>query len=350
VRGLVALGHDVCFFERDKSWYANNRDLQASMHGNVYLYANLSELKNSFAGLFESADLVMIGSYVPEGIELGQWALSIARGVTAFYDIDTPITLAKLETRECDYISRELIPRYDLYLSFTGGPTLRRLENEFGARRARPLYCSVDPLLYFPQPSEPRWDLGYMGTYSDDRQPSVDEFMLKPATQWSQARMVIAGAQYPESIQWPENVQRISHLAPSDHCSFYAQQRFTLNITRSEMKVAGYSPSVRLFEAAACGTPIISDSWEGIQEFFQPGTEILLAQSSTDVLRHIQNTSEQDRREIGMNARKRVLEHHTAMRRARELAEYGGEMLRNGCRTGRISNSEHEEARSLAPE
>jgi spore maturation protein CgeB len=350
VRGLVALGHDVSFFERDQSWYANNRDLQAPGYGNIYLYSSLSQLKDKFAEQFRNADLVLVGSYVPEGIDLGQWVISVARGATAFYDIDTPITLAKLAARECDYISRELVPRYDVYLSFTGGPTLRRLEKEFLARRARPLYCSVDPLLYSPLTSEPRWDLGYMGTYSTDRQPSVEEFVLQPARLCSQARMVIAGPQYPESIHWPENVERISHLAPADHCTFYAHQRFTLNITRSEMKTAGYSPSVRLFEAAACETPIISDNWPGLDEFFQPESEILLAKSASDVLLYMRDLPEENRKKIGLKARKRVLEHHTAIRRAEELAEYAGDILGTKTAVGQTVNSPRQEVGSWARE
>jgi spore maturation protein CgeB len=279
--------------------------------------------------------LVIVGSYVPEGIELGQWVVSTARGATAFYDIDTPITLAKLSGGQCDYVTRALISCYDAYLSFTGGATLQRIEKEFGARRARALYCSVDPLLYFPQTSEPQWDLGYMGTYSADRQPSVEKFVLDSARQWAPARMVIAGPQYPETIAWPENVERICHLAPAHHCSFYARQRFTLNITREEMKTAGYSPSVRLFEAAACGTPIISDTWEGLEEFFRPGEEILTARSSADVLRYIQDIPEKDRREIGLNARRRVLKEHTGMRRAAELVEYAKEILGDRASIGR---------------
>jgi spore maturation protein CgeB len=286
------------------------------------LYTSLAELKNKFAQRVRDADLVVVGSYVPEGIALGKWVTSIARGATAFYDLDTPVTLAKLARGESDYISRHLVCRYDLYLSFTGGPTLRRVQREFGARSARPLYCSVDPLLYFPQKSEPRWDLGYMGTYSADRQPGVDEFVLQAARHWSKARMVVAGPQYPDHICWPENVERIPHLAPGDHRGFYARQRFTLNVTRAEMRVAGYSPSVRLFEAAACGTPIISDTWRGLKEFFVPGREILTARSTNDILEYLRDIPEAERKEIGMNARRRVLQQHTAMHRAAELDRY----------------------------
>jgi spore maturation protein CgeB len=327
MRGLAALGHDVTFLEREKLWYANNRDLAAPSYGHVHLYTSLAEVKRKFAQRVRDADLVMVGSYVPEGIELGRWVTSTARGATAFYDLDTPVTLTKLARGESDYLSRDLVPRYDLYLSFTGGPTLRRVQRQFGAREARALYCSVDPMLYFPQKSQPQWDLGYMGTYSADRQPGVDEFVLQAARRWSKARMVVAGPQYPDHICWPQNVERIPHLAPGDHRDFYARQRFTLNVTRAEMRVAGYSPSVRLFEAAACGTPIISDTWRGLKDFFVPGTEILTARSATDVLEYLQDIPEMQRQEIGMNARRRVLQEHTALHRAAELDHYIAKVL-----------------------
>lgn len=327
MRGLAALGHEVWFFEREKLWYANNRDLAAPSYSHVHLYTSIAELKRRFSQRVRDADLVMVGSYVPDGVELGEWITSIARGVTAFYDLDTPVTLAKLAAGESEYLSRELVPRYDLYLSFTGGPTLRRVEKEFGARKARPLYCAVDPLLYFPQKSEAQWDLGYMGTYSADRQPAVNEFVLQPARRWTNACMVVAGPQYPDHIRWPVNVQRIPHLSPRDHRNFYARQRFTLNVTRAEMRAAGYSPSVRLFEAAACGTPIISDTWRGLKDFFVPGREVLTAGSANDILEYLQDIPESERKEIGMSARRRVLQQHTAMHRASELDRYVGEVL-----------------------
>ncbi len=217
------------------------------------------------------ADLVIVGSYVPDGVEVGRWAIATAQGVTAFYDIDTPVTLAKLERGDTEYLSPDLIRRYDMYLSFTGGPTLQRLERQYGSPMARALYCSVDPERYHPEPAEPRWDLGYLGTYSDDRQPTVDRLLVEPARAWGEGRFVVAGPQYPGSIVWPANVARIEHLPPADHSAFYNAQRFTLNVTRADMIAAGWSPSVRLFEAAACGTPIISDWWAGLDSLFDPG-------------------------------------------------------------------------------
>jgi spore maturation protein CgeB len=274
-----------------------------------------------------SADAVIVGSYVPEGVAVGGWVLENAGKATAFYDIDTPVTLAKLERGDREYLAPELIPHYGAYFSFTGGPTLERLEQEFGSPMARPLYCSFDPGLYYPEPAEVRWDLGYMGTYSEDRQPPLERLMLEPARLWDAGRFVVAGPQYPETIAWPANLQRIEHLPPAEHRRFYNQQRFTLNITRADMIRAGYSPSVRLFEAAACGIPIISDCWEGLDQFFEPGREILLARSPQDTLRCLRELSEPERRAIGARARARVLAAHTAAHRAAELEGYLEELL-----------------------
>jgi spore maturation protein CgeB len=290
------------------------------------LYASLEELQDRFAVEVRGADFVMVGSYVPEGVAVGEWATATARGATAFYDIDTPVTLAKLERGDLEYLAPELIPRYGAYLSFSGGPILRRIEQQYGSPMARPLYCSFDPELYFPEAQEPVWDLGYMGTYSDDRQPPLEQLMLEPARRWSKGRFVVAGPQYPQSIDWPANTERIEHLPPAEHRAFYNQQRFTLNITRADMIRAGYSPSVRLFEAAACATPIISDYWDGLDSFFRFGEEILVARSPEDTLRFLRETSETERQAIGRRSRERVLREHTAAHRAAELEAYALEL------------------------
>jgi len=323
VRELVRRGHQVTFLERDVPWYASTRDLPDPPYGATHLYASLAEAKDRFAALVRDADLVVVGSYVPEGVAVGQWVTATARGLTAFYDIDTPVTLAKLARGDEEYLSAELIPRYGLYLSFTGGPVLRHLERRLGSPMARPLYCSVDPELYFPDPAAAiRWDMGYMGTYSDDRQPVLDRLLVSPARALPAARFVVAGPQYPDTIAWPENVERIDHLAPHEHRAFYNAQLFTLNVTRADMVRAGWSPSVRLFEAAACGVPIVSDPWAGLDHFFRPGEEILIARSAEESLAFLSGTGEEERRRIGARARRRVLKSHTAATRAAELEEY----------------------------
>jgi spore maturation protein CgeB len=327
VRALSSRGHDVLFLERDLPWYADNRDLPTPTYARASVYRNVDELEEMHASDIRDADLVVVGSYVPEGIRVGDLVHRTARGVTAFYDIDTPVTLAKLEADGTEYITRGQIPRYDLYLSFTGGPILSRLERHFGAKRARPLYCSVDPEAYFPEPStEPDYDLGYLGTYSADRQNTLDALLLQPASSWPQGRFVVAGPQYPGSLRWPANVHRVQHLSPAEHRRFYNRLRYTLNVTRKDMIDAGYSPSVRLFEAAACGTPIISDAWPGIDRFFSPGAEILLARRSQDTLSYLMNIPESDRLAIAELARQRVLRLHSSLQRARELEEYVAEV------------------------
>jgi spore maturation protein CgeB len=245
-----------------------------------------------------------------------------ARGVTAFYDIDTPVTLAKLRGGDYEYLSPALIPRYHLYLSFTGGPILTQLEDVYGAAMARPLYCSVDPLLYAPEACDWTYDLGYMGTYSADRQAALQCLLLEPAQHWSQGRFVVVGPEFPASICWPANVARIDHLPPPAHRRFYNAQRFTLNITRAAMRQVGYAPSVRLFEAAACATPIISDAWPGLETLFVPGAEILISRSADETLRYLRDIPAEERCALGARARARVLAEHTAAHRAATFEEY----------------------------
>lgn len=318
LRALSRRGHRVIFLERDKPRYRDNRDLPNPSFCDTILYQNLGQLKREHARTIRRADLVVVGSHVPEGVEVGRWVCSNA-SATAFYDIDTPVTLRKLEAGDYEYIAPELIPCYDIYFSFTGGGTLKRLEQVHGSPRARALYCSVDPAGYYPEDAEPEYDLGYMGTYIADRQRALHSLLLEPAQLWPAGRFVVAGPQYPGSIRWPPNVRRIDHLAPADHRRFYAGQRFTLNVTRADMCEAGYSPSVRLFEAAACGTPIISDYWPGLETIFDLEEEILVSRSADQTLAYLRDMDEPQRLAMAQRARQRVLSNHTADHRAAEF-------------------------------
>ena len=344
VRALAERGHDVLFLERDVPWYAANRDLPEPPFGRTELYDSIEDLRARFSAEVTEADVVLVGSYVPDGIEVGEWVLEAAGGVTAFYDIDTPVTLAALRRGECPYLTADLVPRYALYLSFTGGPVLDHIQTELGSPRARAFYCLVDPDAYPPGPERRsegaaaaapgpfRWELGYLGTYSDDRQPVLDELLCQPARRRPEARFVVAGPQYPDALLWPGNVERIEHLPPVRHPSFYGDQRFTLNVTRADMVATGWSPSVRLFEAAACGVPVISDWWEGLDHFFRPGEEILIAADAEDVLRHLDGVDERRRAAIGAAARRRVLGEHTAAHRAAELEAHVAAVAASGAR------------------
>ena len=318
LRELASRGHDITFLERDVPWYADHRDLRRPPYCRAVLYRRPEALR-AHAALIRKADVVVIGSYVPDGVAVAQWVQSIRSGVTCFYDIDTPVTLAKLARGDHEYLSPGIIPGFDIYFSFTGGPTLDLLERQYGARAALPLYCSVDPESYYPENSGPSWDLGYLGTYSSDRQPKLESLLIDPARQWDGGRFAVAGPLYPDDIAWPANVERIDHLPPSEHRAFYTRQRFTLNITRADMVAAGWSPSVRLFEAAACATPVISDPWPGIDEILEPGKEVLLARTAHEALAIIRELPEEERRSLGKAARRRVMRSHTAAHRATEF-------------------------------
>jgi len=314
---MARRGHDILFLERDVPWYAAHRDHPDPNYCRLAFYRDLAELE-AWRREIAEADAVIVGSYVPDGIAVGQYVQETASGV-AFYDIDTPVTLAQLAAGTCVYLSPELIAGYDLYLSFTGGPTLQRIEQCYGSPAARALYCSVDAAQYAPTGAAKRWDLSYLGTYSADRQPTLERLLIGPARTMQDRRFVVAGPQYPSEIDWPSNVERIDHLPPSEHAAFYSASRLTLNVTRADMIAAGWSPSVRLFEAAACGTPIVSDVWDGIESLFAPGRDILLAEGAGAVEAALNRP---DLAAIGESGRARILERHTADHRAAELERY----------------------------
>ncbi|HEX3349290.1 MAG TPA: glycosyltransferase, partial [Acetobacteraceae bacterium] len=298
-------------------WYADTRDLADPRWCELQFYESLADL-DRFRPRMAAADAVIVGSYVPEGVAVARLARATAGGVLAFYDIDTPVTLAKLESGDHEYLAPEIIPSFDVYLSFTGGDTLRVLERRWRAKQARALYCSVDDTLYEPLDLPRRWDLGYLGTYSEDRQSTLERLLIETARRMPEQRFVVAGPQYPDAIEWPANVERIEHIPPAGHADFYASCGWTLNVTRADMRAVGWSPSVRLFEAAACATPIISDTWPGLSTFFTPGTEIVIAERTEDVIRAL-GRPEIGRAAVGRAGRVRVRTAHTAGHRARLL-------------------------------
>jgi spore maturation protein CgeB len=321
LKAFATRGHDILFLERDVPWYRDNRDVTDPDYCRLEYYADLADL-DRWSGEIAGADAAIVGSYVPEGVAVARYVQRTARGVTAFYDIDTPVTLAKLERGYFEYLSPEVIPGYAIYLSFTGGPTLRHIEQHYGSPAARPLFCSVDPEAYPPLDVSKEWALSYLGTYSPDRQPVLERLLIEPARRLPHLRFVVAGPQYPAGIAWPANVERIDHLPPAEHPGFYSASRFTLNVTRADMVKAGWSPSVRLFEAAACAVPVISDKWDGLGELFAPEREIHLADGSDDVVRILSEASEADAAAMGRAARARVLAGHTAAHRGEELEDH----------------------------
>lgn len=321
LRAFAERGHDVLFLERDQPWYAGHRDLTAPDWCRLEFYEE-ERGHEAYAEQIAAADAVIVGSYVPDGRAVGRFVQVTARNVTAFYDIDTPVTLSALARGECTYLDADLVAGYDLYLSFTGGPTLARIERRWGSPAARALFCTVDTDLYRPVETKPRWDLSYIGTYSPDRQPTLQRLLLEPARRAPELRFAVAGPLYPDSIHWPANVERFDHVGPADHPAFYGASRFTLNVTRADMIAAGHSPSVRLFEAAACETPIVSDRWEGLETFFTPGREILLPDGPNEVVQILRDMPETRRLAIASGGAARIRGRHDAHARALQLETY----------------------------
>lgn len=320
IRGLDALGHDVLFLERDVPWYAENRDLADPDFCRLAYYSSPEELIARHQTALQTADAVIVGSYVPDGADIIDRLDRLGLRQLCYYDIDTPVTLALLDRGEETYLARRQMPLFDAYFSFSGGAVLTRLEQAYGVRKALPLFCSVDAERYAGTGEAFEWDLGYLGTYSPDRQPTLDALLIEPARRLPHLRFVVAGPQYPDDIDWPANVERIEHLPPAEHARFYSRQRFTLNVTRADMRAAGWSPSVRLFEAAACGTPIISDHWQGLDELLPDGDAVLIAHGTDDVVVALTQTAEAKRQSLAAEAKAIVLKHHTGLARARELA------------------------------
>jgi spore maturation protein CgeB len=311
LRALRQRGHETLFLERDMPWHAVQRDAP----GAAVLYDSVDELCVRHDDAVRDADLVVLGSSVPDGLAVADWLLETARGATAFYDLDAPVTLAKLDAGDEEYLSAELVPRFDLYLSFAGASELERLKHDYGAR-LHAFHPFVDAEAYRVLTATRDLDLGYFGTYCDVRQHAVERLLLD-AAHWTPARrFAVAGPQYPESVAWPPNVERIEYLTPAARPGFYARQRFTLDVARPDTVGA---PSVRLLEAAACGVPVISDACD--VDGFAPGREILVASTADDVLDYLA-LPEAEREAIGRRARERVLRKHTAAHRARELERH----------------------------
>jgi len=321
IRALAQQGHQVVFFERDVPYYAQHRDLPELNGAILRLYSSWEEISETARRDVEEADVGMVTSYCPDGIEAADLVLGTVKGLSVFYDLDTPITLERLRRGEVvTYLPPGGLSDFDLVLSYTGGPAVEELKQRLGARRVVPLYGSVDPLVHYPVPSVERYraDLSYLGTYAEDRQRALLELFIEPARYRPARRFLIGGAQYPQAFPWTDNIYFVRHLPPAEHAEFYCSSRMTLNVTRAAMAEMGYCPSGRLFEAAACGAAVLSDNWPGLEEFFDPDTEILVAGSTADVLAALE-LSDAELSQVAAAARERVLADHTAERRALEL-------------------------------
>ncbi len=319
---MLRRGHRVTFYERDVPYYANERDLDTlPVGGSLRLYHDLPSIESEARHLLDSADVAICTSFCPDGPAACDWILESKARIKAFYDLDTPVTLDALKTgSEVAYLPTNGLGAFDLVLSYTGGLALEELRSRLGAKFVAPLYGSVDPESHHPVASleEYRADLSYLGTYAADRQERLARLFLEPAARMPNAAFLIGGAQYPESFPWAANIAFKRHVPPPQHPAFFCSSRATLNITRAAMARYGFCPSGRLFEAGACGVPLLSDAWEGLDSFFQPGREILQVSTANDVVQAL-SLSDGELRGIAAAARERTLAEHTGDCRVREL-------------------------------
>jgi spore maturation protein CgeB len=319
---LARQGHDVTFFERDVSYYANHRDLLWPKSYKLVLYPAWIEVNSLAKSAVSESDVAVVTSYCPDAQPASTLVLH-SKAMKVFYDLDTAVTLQNFRRGGAvEYIPAAGLADFDLVLSYVGGQALKELQDLFGAKRVAPLYGSVDPDVHKPVAPSSHYhsDLSYLGTYAADRQSAVQTLFLDPAQRLPKRKFLLGGAQYPDDFPWNENVWFVEHVPPPEHPAFYSSSKATLNVTRSAMASFGYCPSGRLFEAAACGTPVVSDSWEGLDKFFEPGREILVACSADDVVNAIELGDEELRR-VGKAAREKVFSAHTADHRSRELLQ-----------------------------
>jgi spore maturation protein CgeB len=324
-RSLARRGHHLTFFEKEVPYYAETRDLTTWTDGELILYSRWEFVFDLARDRLANADVALITSYCPDALSAGRLLTKFGAGIVkVFYDMDTPVTLQRLDAHgSVQYLPSNGLQGFDLVLSFTGGSILAALKERLGARRVEVLYGHADPDLHYRRVTDPEYEatLSYLGTFARDRQPALEKLFVKPAQRLPKGRFVLAGALYPERFPWESNIYFLRHLPPSKHGTFFSSSKCTLNLTRSSMISSGFCPSGRIFEAAACRTTVITDCWAGLEEFFEPGKEIIVAESAEDVIRAIASPHETID-SIGEAAYRRFLIQHTSDRRAAELESY----------------------------
>ena len=329
-RALARRGHSLVFFERDVPYYAEHRDLRELPGGELVLYRGWDDVLPRARAELRDADVAMVTSYCPDGVPATA-LVAESDAVKVFYDMDTPVTVENVRAgRDVPDLGPRGLRDFELVLSYTGGAVLEDLRTLLGARQVATLYGHVDPQQHHRTAPADHYacDLSYLGTYAADRQAALERLFIAPARRLPQRTFLIGGAQYPQDFPWTANIRFVRHMPPPEHPAFFSSSRLTLSVTRRAMAENGWCPSGRLFEAAACGTPVVSDWWEGLDAFYTPGREILVARTTEDVLAALE-LSDAEVARIAQDARERTLAEHTSERRVEELerlveAAHGG--------------------------
>ncbi|TFZ04335.1 CgeB family protein [Ramlibacter rhizophilus] len=323
VRALHERGHHITFYEPDAFERQQHRDMDDPPWAEVVVYGAGSEAEVlRTVERARGADLVVKASGVGVHDALLERAVLDLQGpstLVAFWDVDAPATLDRLHGDAQDPF-HALVPRYDLVLTYGGGEPVRRAYRGLGARECVPIYNALDPSTHHPVPPDPRFDgeLGFLGNRLPDREARVEAFFLDAARRLPQARLLLGGSGWQDK-PLPANVKYLGHVYTADHNAFNCTPRAVLNISRESMARYGFSPATRVFEAAGAAACLITDAWEGLEQFFEPGREMLVAASGEEVAAHVEALDAERARRIGRAAYERVLAEHTYAHRAAQL-------------------------------
>jgi spore maturation protein CgeB len=324
LRALAGLGHEVTFFEPDAYERQQHRDMADPTWAKVVVYPPTRSGVQTALVQATSADVVIKCSGVgvfDELLEREVLRLSSGARRVGFCDVDAPATLQRMQQDELDPF-RALVRRYDFVFTYGGGEPVRSRYLGLGARVCVPIYNALDPSTHHPVAAEPRFqaDLGFLGNRLPDREARVEEFFLRPAERLASSRFVLGGSGWEDKPR-SDNVRYVGHVSTSDHNAFNSSTLAVLNVSRESMASFGFSPATRVFEAAGAGACLITDAWEGVEQFLEPDREILVARDGAEVCRQLASLTPQRAREIGARARARVLRDHTYDRRAEQLQE-----------------------------
>jgi spore maturation protein CgeB len=322
LKEIAALGHDVTFFEPDAFERQAHRDIEDPDWARVVVYPATPEgWQRSIETAATSADMLIKASGV--GVfdqELETAAASIpTRATRIFWDVDAPATLEAMAENPHHHL-RRAIPSYDMVLTYGGGDAVVSAYRAMGARDCVPIYNALDPATHFPAPRIPRFacDLSLLANRLPDREQRVERFFIEVARQLPEKTFVLGGSGW-ETKDTPANLRKLGHVGTGDHNAFFGSALATLNVNRDSMARYGFSPPTRVFEAIGAGACLITDQWDGIDHFLEPGREVLVAATAAEVADHINALTPDRAQEIASRARVRILDHHTYRHRARRF-------------------------------